>query len=147
MSTVKQILSQKERRIISVQTSDSVLDALQKMRDNRVRSMMVIDNDKLEGIVSQGDCAIKVLLNGLSAKTTKISQVMTPRPLVVDENFTAEQCMSIMTAKRIRHLPVLKDQKVVGLISIGDLVKEIMKNQDSQISFLENYIKGHGVEY
>ena len=147
MSTVKQILSQKERRIISVQTSDSVLDALQKMRDNRVRSMMVIDNDKLEGIVSQGDCAINVLLNGLSAKTTKISQVMTPRPLVGDENFTAEQCMSIMSAKRIRHLPVLKDQKVVGLISIGDLVKEIMKNQDSQISFLENYIKGHGVEY
>jgi CBS domain-containing protein len=147
MSTVKQILSQKEFRIISVESSDNVLAALQKMKDNRVRAMMVIDDGKLKGIVSQGDCAIKVLLNGLNPKTTRIDQIMTPHPLVVEEKFTAEQCMGIMSSKRIRHLPVIRDQKVIGIISIGDLVKEIMQNQDSQILFLENYIKGHGVDY
>ncbi len=147
MSTVKQILSQKEHLIVSVESSDAVLSALQKMKDNRIRSILVIDDGKLQGIVSQGDCAIKVLLNGLSPKTTKISEIMTNHPFVVAEDFTADQCMSIMNAKRIRHLPVLKGQKVLGIISVGDLVKEIMKNQDSQISFLENYIKGHGVNY
>ena len=144
MTTVKQCIDQKTNTVFSVRSSDSVELALIMMRDNRVRSILVIDNEVLVGIVSQGDCAIKVLLPHNSPKQTVISKIMTAKPLTVALSNSLEECMAIMVHKHIRHLPVLDENKVVGVISIGDIVKNIIENQDNQIKFLEAYIKGHG---
>jgi CBS domain-containing protein len=119
--------------------------ALMLMRDNRVRSVLVIDDGVLVGIVSQGDCAIKVLLPNNSAKQTVVSKIMTANPLTVSLSNSLDECMAIMVHKHIRHLPVLENNKVLGVISIGDIVKSIIEVQGNQIKFLETYIRGHGV--
>jgi CBS domain-containing protein len=144
MATVKQCIDQKTNTVFSVRSSDSVEQALIMMRDNRVRAILVIDDGVLMGIVSQGDCAIKVLLPHSSPKQTAISKIMTAKPLTVALSNSLEECMAIMVHKHIRHLPVLDENKVVGVISIGDIVKNIIESQDNQIKFLETYIKGHG---
>jgi CBS domain-containing protein len=115
------------------------------MRDFRVRAVLVIDDNELKGIVSQGDCAIKVLLPHHNPTQVLVSKVMTPNPLTVTLANSLEECMAIMVHKHIRHLPVLEANKVVGVISVGDLVKNIIELQGNQIKFLETYIKGHGV--
>jgi len=142
MTKVKKIIDQKNSSIISVASTDKVELVLTLMREHRVRSVMVVDNKKLVGIVSQGDCAIKVLLPNLSAKEVMVSQIMTPNPLTVTPDNSLEECMAIMVHKHIRHLPVLENQQLIGVISIGDIVKNIIEIQGSQIEFLENYIKG-----
>jgi signal-transduction protein with cAMP-binding, CBS, and nucleotidyltransferase domain len=114
------------------------------MRDFRVRAVLVIDDGELKGIVSQGDCAIKVLLPHLNPTQVAVSKVMTANPLTVKLSNSLDECMSIMVHKHIRHLPVLEDNKVVGVVSVGDLVKNIIELQGNQIKFLETYIKGHG---
>ena len=145
MTTVKQCIDQKTNTIFSVRSSDSVEVALLLMRDNRVRSVLVIDDGVLLGIVSQGDCAIKVLLPNSNAKQTIVSKIMTAKPLTVSLTNSLEECMAIMVHKHIRHLPVVEKNKVIGVISVGDIVKSIMEHQDNQIKFLETYIRGHGV--
>lgn len=145
MTTVQHCILGKGAKVFSIGSDDTVENALTMMRDNRIRSVMVIDMGKLVGILSQGDCAIKVLLPGKSATTTSVASVMTKNPLTVSYNNTLEECMAIMDLKRIRHLPVLHNGQVTGLISIGDIVKNMMSDQDSQIKFLETYIRGHGV--
>ncbi len=142
MTQVKKIIDQKKSSIISVAPNDKVELVLTLMREHRVRSVMVVDNKKLVGIVSQGDCAIKVLLPNLSAKEVMVSQIMTPNPLTVTPDNSLEECMAIMVHKHIRHLPVLENQQLIGVISIGDIVKNIIQIQGNQIEFLENYIKG-----
>jgi len=142
MTQVKKIIDQKKSSIISVAPNDKVELVLTLMREHRVRSVMVVDNKKLVGIVSQGDCAIKVLLPNLSAKEVMVSQIMTPNPLTVTPDNSLEECMAIMVHKHIRHLPVLENQQLIGVISIGDIVKNIIEIQGNQIEFLENYIKG-----
>ena len=145
MTTVKQCIDQKTNTIFSVRSSDSVEVALLLMRDNRVRSVLVIDDGVLLGIVSQGDCAIKVLLPNSNAKQTVVSKIMTAKPLTISLTNSLEECMAIMVHKHIRHLPVLEKNKVVGVISICDIVKSIIEHQGNQIKFLETYIRGHGV--
>jgi CBS domain-containing protein len=145
MTTVKQCIDQKTNTIFSVRSSDHVEVALLLMRDNRVRAVLVIDDGALVGIVSQGDCAIKVLLPNNSAKQTLVSKIMTAKPLTVSLSNSLDECMAIMVHKHIRHLPVVENNKVVGVISIGDIVKSIIEVQDNQIKFLETYIRGHGV--
>jgi CBS domain-containing protein len=145
MTTVKQIIEKKSNAIFSVRSSDAVEKVLMLMREHRVRAILVIDDDNLVGIVSQGDCAIKVLLPNDNPKQVTVSKIMTVNPLVVKLSNSLEECMAIMVHKHIRHLPVLEKNKVVGVISVGDLVKDIIELQDSQIKFLETYIKGHGV--
>ena len=145
MTTVKQCIDQKTNTIFSVRSSDSVEVALLLMRDNRVRSVLVIDDGVLVGIVSQGDCAIKVLLPNSNAKQTVVSKIMTAKPLTISLTNSLEECMAIMVHKHIRHLPVVEKNKVIGVISVGDIVKSIMEHQDNQIKFLEIYIRGHGV--
>ena len=145
MTTVKQCIDQKTNIIFSVRSSDSVEVALLLMRDNRVRSVLVIDDGVLVGIVSQGDCAIKVLLPNSNAKQTVVSKIMTAKPLTISLTNSLEECMAIMVHKHIRHLPVVEKNKVIGVISVGDIVKSIMEHQDNQIKFLETYIRGHGV--
>jgi CBS domain-containing protein len=145
MTKVKQVIEQKNNIIFSVRSTDSVEKVLTLMRDHRVRAILVIDNENLVGIVSQGDCAIKVLLPYDNPKHVLVSKIMTVNPLTVTLSNSAEECMAIMVHKHIRHLPVMESDKVVGVISIGDLVKNIIELQGNQIKFLETYIKGHGV--
>jgi CBS domain-containing protein len=144
MTTVKKIVDQKASTIFSVQSSEPVDSALKIMRDFRVRAVLVIDDGELKGIVSQGDCAIKVLLPHLNPTQLAVSKIMTPKPLTVRLSNSLDECIAIMVHKHIRHLPVLEANKVVGVISVGDLVKNIIELQGNQIKFLETYIKGHG---
>ena len=144
MTTVKKIIDQKSKTIFSVRTTDPVADVLKIMRDFRVRAVLVIDDNELKGIVSQGDCAIKVLLPHHNASEVAVSTIMTPNPLTVKLTNTLDECMAIMVHKHIRHLPVVEANKVVGVVSVGDMVKNIIELQGNQIKFLETYIKGHG---
>ena len=144
MTTVKQFIDQKNNTIYSVSSNASTEDALKLMRDNRVRAVLVVDDKKLTGIVSQGVCAIKVLLSHKDPKATPISEIMTSNPLTVGFQNTLEECMAIMVHKHIRHLPVVESTKLMGVVSIGDVVKNVIELQGSQIKFLETYIKGHG---
>jgi len=144
MTTVKKIIDQKSKTIFSVRSTDPVVDVLKIMRDFRVRAVLVVDDGELKGIVSQGDCAIKVLLPHHNASEVAVSTIMTPNPLTVKLSNTLDECMAIMVHKHIRHLPVLEANKVVGVVSVGDMVKSIIELQDNQIKFLETYIKGHG---
>ena len=145
MTTVKKIIDQKSNTIFSVRSTDSIADVLKIMRDFRVRAVLVIDDGALMGIVSQGDCAIKVLLPHNNPAQVLVAKVMTPNPLTVSLANSLEECMAIMVHRHIRHLPVLEKSKVIGVISVGDLVKNIIELQGNQIKFLETYIKGHGV--
>jgi len=121
-----------------------VVEALCQMRDNRVRSVLVIDGGVLVGIVTQGDCAIKVLLPGLDAKLTPVSQVMSSDPITVEPSQKIEICMSLMAARRFRHLPVLEAGKIIGVISIGDIVKEVITDLERDVGDLMGYISRCG---
>jgi CBS domain-containing protein len=144
MSTVKNALAQKRGALIHVRSGDMVVEALRQMRDNRVRSVLVIDDDVLVGIVTQGDCAIKVLLPGLDAKQTPVGQVMTGNPVTVKPDDRLEGCMAMMAERGFRHLPVLDAGKVVGVISIGDVVKNIIRDLEHNVGDLMGYIMKDG---
>jgi CBS domain-containing protein len=144
MATVQQCLQSKPSRLVTVRSSDFVVQALQLMRDNRVRAVLVVDDNKLVGIVTQGDCAIKVLLPGKDAKATVVSEVMTRDPMTVRPADPLEACMGLMANRGFRHLPVLDAGKLVGVVSVGDVVKDQVRHMGEQIGFLETYIKGHG---
>ena len=144
MTTVRQCIEKKSDTIFSVNSSDPVENVLILMQEHRVRAILVVDGDDLVGIVSQGDCAIKVLLPFNNPKEVPVSKIMTVNPLTVSPSNSLEECMAIMVHKHIRHLPVLEGKKVFGIISVGDTVKNIMERQGDQIKFLETYIKGHG---
>lgn len=145
MSTVKDCLKRKSGQVFSLESSDSVIKALELMRSNRIRSVMVIDGGALVGMVSQGDCAIKVLLAGLNPASTPLSQIMTRNPMTVAETDTMQSCMETMSSRGFRHLPVVTHGKVVGMVSIGDIVKDIISQQGDHIKHLETFIRGHGV--
>jgi len=144
MNRVKNVLAQKTGQLIHVRSGDRVVAALRKMRDNRVRSVLVIDEDVLVGIVTQGDCAIKVLLPGLDATLTQVSQVMTRDPVTVTPDAPLERCMATMAARGFRHMPVLDGAKVVGVISIGDVVKDIIRDLERNVGDLMGYIMRDG---
>lgn len=144
MNTVKNALAQKSGAIIHVRSGDMVVAALRQMRDNRVRSVLVIDDDVLVGIVTQGDCAIKVLLPGFDAQQTPVRQVMTSNPLTVTPDDGLEGCMAIMAARGFRHLPVLDAGRVVGVISIGDVVKDIIRDLERNVGDLMGYVMRDG---
>lgn len=146
MTTVKICLAQKPQPtvLVSVEPEDMVVTALQLMRDRRVRAVLVIEAGQLLGIVTQGDCAIKVLLPGLDAKHVAVKEVMTARPVTVALADSIEACMGLMAARNFRHLPVVEAGQVVGVVSIGDVVKDNIRQLGQQINFLETYIKGHG---
>ncbi len=148
MGSVKTCLEQKTQPVvvISVRPDDQVVIALQRMRDNRVRAVLVMDDDKLVGILTQGDCAIKVLLPGLNAKQVLVKDVMTADPLSVRLQDPIEACTGLMATRNFRHLPVVEAGRVVGVISIGDVVKDSIRQMGQQIGFLETYIKGHSAE-
>ncbi len=144
MSTVKSALAQKKGTLIYVRSGDMVVEALRQMRDNRVRSVLVIDDDVLVGIVTQGDCAIKVLLPGLDAKQTPVGQVMTGNPVTVKPDDPLDGCMAMMSERGFRHLPVLEAGKVVGVISVGDVVKNIIRDLELNVGDLMGFIMTDG---
>ena len=140
MALVKQILDSKGRDIWYVSSSDSVFDVIKMMADKGVGALLVMDNDRLVGIVSERDYARKVILKGRSSEQTPVSDIMTSEIISTDPGQSVKECMAMMTKKRIRHLPVLTDGKVEGVLSIGDLVKNIIADQQFKIEQLENYI-------
>ena len=145
MATVKNCIDQKSAAVISLTSTDSVFDALELMKNHKIRSIMVIDGMALKGIVTQGDCAIKVLLPGWNAMQTLLATVMTPDPVTVAMADELDKCMNTMASRNIRHLPVVESGKVIGMVSVGDIVKNIIRQQGDQIKQLETYILGHGV--
>jgi CBS domain-containing protein len=145
VSTVKNCVDQKSSKTISLTAADSVFDALELMKSHKIRSIMIIEGGALKGIVTQGDCAIKVLLPGWNAKQTPLGSIMTKDPVTVLLTDDLDKCMNTMASRNIRHLPVLEGATVVGMVSVGDIVKDIIRQQGDQIKQLETYIKGHGV--
>lgn len=146
MTTVKTCLQQKPdpATVFSVEPDDTIVTVLQMMRDKRVRAVLVIEDERLKGIVTQGDCAIKVLLPGLDAKSVTAKDVMTSAPMTVKLDDPMEACMGLMASRNFRHLPVVQADRVVGMVSIGDVVKDNIRQMGQQINYLETYIKGHG---
>ena len=142
MKLVNQLLDGKGRDIVSIGPAASVFDAIKLMADKAVGSLMVMDGEAMLGIVTERDYARKVILKGRSSNSTSVSEIMTREVLTTSAAESVKSCMELMTEKRIRHLPVVEDGKVVGMISIGDLVNAIISDQQEEIEQLENYISG-----
>jgi CBS domain-containing protein len=143
MKTLKQLIEAKGNKLAAVAPEQSVLRALEIMAEIDVGALLVMDDKKLVGVFSERDYARKVILQGKASRHTPVSEIMTGKVIYVTPDKTVEECMAIMTEKRIRHLPVLDDQKnVLGVISIGDVVKEMICEQQFIINQLENYIAG-----
>ncbi len=140
MSTVHQILSSKENEIISISPLSMVYEALEIMNSKNISAILITENDILKGIFTERDYARKVVLKGKSSKEVRIDSVMTPSPIVINPEQTLEHCMEVMTDKHIRHLPVVDEGKLTGMVSIGDVVKFIIEDQKATIKNLENYI-------
>ncbi len=142
MTTASQILDTKGREVWSVAPDATVFDSLELMADKQVGALLVMDGEKLVGIVTERDYARKVILEGKSSKDTPVSDVMTRRVLCAAPGHTVEECMAPMTDKRARHLPVVDHKHVVGVLSIGDLVKALINEQQVLIDQLQHYISG-----
>jgi len=140
MAKVKQILQGKGHDVWAIGPDASVFDAIETMADKEVGALVVTQADKLVGVVTERDYARKVVLQGRSSKDTKIRDIMTSRVAYARPDQSVEDCMAMMTDKRIRHLPVMDGEKLLGIISIGDLVKAIIEEQQHVIAQLEQYI-------
>jgi len=140
MKTVHQILNTKPLQIFSVTPSTSVLDALKLMTEKNISALLIMEHDELLGIFTERDYARKIILHGKSSIDTPISEAMTTNPITVKPTDSIELCMELMTEKHIRHLPVATADQVVGMVSIGDVVKFIIADQKQTISQLESYI-------
>jgi CBS domain-containing protein len=142
MKLVKHLLDSKGHDVISVAPDLSVFDAIKLMADRLVGSLLVMNDEELRGIVTERDYARKVIIKGRSSETTSVSEIMSTEVLTTSSSQTVNQCMELMTERRIRHLPVVEDNRVIGMISIGDLVQAIIADQQEEIEQLESYISG-----
>ena len=144
METVKDILRAKGHNVWSVAPGATVLEALELMAAKNVGAVLVLEDDKLVGIMSERDYARKVILLGKTSKDTPVSEIMTSRVLYVSADQTIQECMALMTEKRIRHLPVMEENRVIGVVSIGDVGRAIISDQQFMLDQLEHYITGSG---
>lgn len=142
MKLVNHLLDTKGRQIVSIRSDASVFDAIKLMADKGVGSLVVMDDQQMLGILTERDYARKVILKGRASENTRVSEIMTTDVLTTSGSETVNQCMETMTERRIRHLPVVDDNRVVGIISIGDLVQAIISDQQEEIQQLEHYISG-----
>ena len=140
MGKVRDILKTKGKAVFSVEPTIMVYQAIEQMCDKNIGGLLIVENGNLVGIFTERDYARKLILKGKSSKDTPINELMTKNPITVTPDNTIEECMNIMSGKRIRHLPVLEDNHLTGLISIGDVVKHIIEEQKSIIEHLEHYI-------
>ena len=142
MQTIKQLLESKGSNILTINPESSVYDSIKTMADHHVGSLLVMENDNLMGIITERDYSRKIILKGKSSKDTPVKDIMVTNVLCVQPEKSVEECMALMTDKRVRHLPVVEGDKIVGIISIGDLVKAIISEQKFMIEQLEHYISG-----
>ena len=140
--TVNSILRHKGRHVWSVSPDESVFQAMSLMADKDIGALVVIAGETPVGIISERDYARKVVLQGRSSKNTPVRDIMTSPVVSVSPNHTVDECMRIVTTKRIRHLPVVQDEKLVGVVSIGDLVQRVISTQGETIQYLQEYIVG-----
>lgn len=142
MKLVCQLLDSKGRDVISIPPDASVFDAIRLMADHGIGALVVLEEGKLVGIVTERDYARKVILKGRSSQSTTVREIMTTDVVTTSSTQSVENCMNLVTDRRIRHLPVVDDGRLVGLISIGDLVKAIIADQQQAIEELAHYISG-----
>ncbi|MBA0882794.1 CBS domain-containing protein [Flavobacterium undicola] len=140
--TVNQILSTKGNNVYSIISTISVYDAIKVMGEKNVGAILIIEDDQLKGILSERDYARKIVLKNKSSKSTLVHEIMVSNVITVTPTDDLDNCMELMISKRIRHLPVVEDNKVIGLISIGDVVKSIIEKQKETIQLLDSYING-----
>lgn len=140
MRNVNQILAGKADRLITVPKEAPVLEVIRLMAENHIGSVLVMQGDELIGIATERDYARKVILQGRSSAETPVAQIMSHPVITVAPTDTAQTCMAVMTERRIRHLPVIDGGKVIGLVSIGDLVKAVIEDQQLEIEQLQQYI-------
>jgi CBS domain-containing protein len=138
-TTVGQILRGKPG-VHSVGPGDTVYHALRMMADRNIGAVLVLANDRIEGILSERDYARKVILLGKTSKETLVSEIMTTHVVTVEPAWTADQCMALMTERRVRHLPVVDQDRLIGIVSIGDVVRAVVDEQQFTIASLESYI-------
>jgi len=140
MTTVRHLLDRKDRALFSIEPEDPVLEAIRMMADHHVGALLVMRGSELAGIVSERDYARKVVLLGRSSAETPVWQIMSSPVVTVSRDSSIQDCMRLMTERRIRHLPVLEHGRVIAMVSIGDLVKAVIEEQQQTIEQLENYI-------
>ena len=140
MKTLKQLLEAKGREVYTIEPGARVFDALKMMADKGVGALMVTEGGRIAGVISERDYARKVILHGKSSHELQVRDIMTSKVITVHPGQSVEECMALMTEKRIRHLPVIEGERLIGVLSIGDLVKEVIAAQQQTIAQLESYI-------
>jgi len=142
MVTIRQLLDQKGGKVYSIHPDATVFDAVAKMADNDIGSLIVMDSDALVGIISERHYARNVILKGRTSPATLVREIMERQVLIARPEQSVEECMALMTDRRVRHLPVIEGKKIIGIVSIGDLIKSIVGDQKFRIDQLEHYICG-----
>ena len=142
MESINQLLHQKGLEIWSIGPDEFVFEAIRLMAEKTIGALIVIDDGRMVGIVSERDYARKVILQGKASKTTPVSEIMTSKLVTVTTHQSVDDCMSIMTARKVRHLPVVDGDELVGVLSLGDLVKSIIDDKQHTIEDLQHYISG-----
>jgi len=142
MITVKEILKDKSSSILTISPEDTVYRALEIMADKNLGALVVLEGEKVVGLFSERDYARNIILQGKSSKSTLVKDLMNPKPCCVRPEHTLNDCMALIREKRTRHLPVLDGEKLIGIVSIGDVVKQYIVDKEFTIKQLENYIAG-----